>query len=181
MSSDIAYNGIDQSHQHKHSDNTNYKYYQHVVSQEINPLKTTLGVDDTTENQSALYSQQPHPQQRQVTPKLAENQSSQKKKAQVEDTDSTISDEQLVDQYEIMQRQMQRIRQEHLGNGTPQHQQQFYSQNPQAQKLLYQNQGQEESSSDLSSDDEDALTGRNQAISGVDDSDSSSLQSEVNH
>jgi hypothetical protein len=33
---------------------------------------------------------------------LAENQSSQKKKAQVEDTESTISDEQLVDQYEIM-------------------------------------------------------------------------------
>lgn len=53
MSSDIAYNNgneHEQSHQHKQSDITNYKYYQHVVSQEINPLKTTLGVDETTEN-----------------------------------------------------------------------------------------------------------------------------------
>lgn len=120
-----------------------------------------------------------------MTPQLAENQSSQKKKVEreVEDTDSTISDEQLVDQYEIMQRQMQRIRQEHLGSGAPQQPQKIYSQNPQAQKLLYQNQQrQEESSSELSSDDEEALSGRNQATSGVDDdSDSSSLQSEVNH
>jgi hypothetical protein len=37
------------------------------------------------------------------------------KQGVTEDTESTISDEELLDQYEIMQRQMKRIREEHLG------------------------------------------------------------------
>jgi len=55
------------SHRHKKSDvtaNTNYKYQAHLVSQDFNPLKTTLGNDDTTErDESQIYSNQGRPKQ----------------------------------------------------------------------------------------------------------------------
>jgi len=44
--------------------NTNYKYQAHLVSQDFNPLKTTLGNDDTTErDESQIYSNQGRPKQ----------------------------------------------------------------------------------------------------------------------
>lgn len=106
-------------HKQKKSDltsgNTSNPYYQHVVSQDFNPMKTTLGMDDTTEK-SDDYQQLPL-QQKKGTPTLAQ----QRKTA--EETESTISeDENLINQqYEKMGREMQQIREYHnLDSKVPQ-------------------------------------------------------------
>lgn len=130
--------------------NTNYKYQAHLVSQDFNPLKTTLGNDDTTErDESQIYSNQGRPKQ----VRLAQKQPKVHVPPQAQDTESTISDdEQMVDQYELMQKQMQKIRESH-----------GITANPKLMKpnLAYANMNDDDSSSDLSSDDDD--------IDGLDD------------
>lgn len=157
-----------QTHNGATSDNTSNPYMPHVVSQSYNPLKTTLGNPDEqdTPESSMLASVEQH------------EDPSKKPDLRPTHTATTLSQDDVSDesedieaQYELMQQQMQHIRQQHnLGAGKYHIQHQL-----QGTPGTNVQQTSEEESSDLSSDG-DVQDGES---SGIDSSSlSQSMQSE---